>query len=106
MYGYAISRFLAGMGGIGGFVTAFVLAVEHAGSRFTMLIGVAIMIPFALGEASLGLAAYLVRDWKLLQIITHLPLLGRRRSNVGSVDSVQYQGSSSCTGWCPSLPGG
>merc|ERR550519_2071004 len=29
-----------------------------------------------MGEASLGLAAYLVRDWKLLQIITHLPLLG------------------------------
>ena len=77
LYGYAISRFMAGMGGIGGFVTAFVLAVEHAGSRFTMLIGVAIMIPFAMGEASLGLAAYLVRDWKLLQVITHLPLMGR-----------------------------
>ena len=80
IYGYAMSRFLAGAGGIGGFVTAFVLAVEHAGSRFTMLIGVAIMIPFSMGLASLGLAAYLVRDWKLLQIIIHLPLLGRRRS--------------------------
>ena len=69
-------RFLSGMGGIGAFVTAFVLAVEHAGSRFTMVLGVAIMIPFSLGEVTLGLAAYLVRDWRLLQIVTHLPLLG------------------------------
>ena len=93
MYGYAISRFMSGMGGIGGFVTAFVLAVEHAGSRFTMLIGVAIMIPFAMGEASLGLAAYLVRDWKLLQIITHLPLLGKlAASAAGLVDNVDSQG--------------
>jgi len=76
MYGYGILRFLTGMGGIGAFVTAFVLAVEHAGSRFTMLLGVAIMIPFSMGEVALGLAAYLFRDWKLLQIVTHLPLLG------------------------------
>ena len=82
MYGYGILRFLTGMGGIGAFVSAFVLAVEHAGSRFTMVIGVAIMIPFSTGEAALGLAAYLVRDWKLLQIVTHLPLLGRRRRRV------------------------
>ena len=76
LYGYAILRFLSGMGGIGAFVTAFVLAVEHAGSRFTMVLGVAIMIPFSMGEVALGLAAYLVRDWRLLQIVTHLPLLG------------------------------
>ena len=68
---------MSGMGGIGAFVTAFVLAVEHAGSRFTMVLGVAIMIPFSLGEVSLGVAAYLVRDWRLLQIVTHLPLLGK-----------------------------
>ena len=90
MYGYAVSRFLAGAGGIGGFVTAFVLAVEHAGSRFTMLIGVAIMIPFAMGEASLGLAAYLVRDWKLLQVITHLPLMGRTGGGGGGGGGGQY----------------
>ena len=41
-------RFLSGMGGIGAFVTAFVLAVEHAGSRFTMVLGVVIMIPFSI----------------------------------------------------------
>lgn len=59
-------------------MVSFVLAVEHVGSRFTALIGVAIEIPFALGQAVLGLEAYLLRDWRVLQVVAHLPLLGKR----------------------------
>ena len=41
-----------------------------------MLIGIAIEIPFAIGEMILGLEAYFVRDWKTLQIVAYLPLIG------------------------------
>ena len=65
------------MGGIGSFVVAFVLLVEHVGRKvcfgfyqyvsrpnfvqFTTLVGIAIEIPFALGEAFLGLEAFFIR---------------------------------------------
>ena len=39
-----------------------------------MLMGIAIEIPFAIGEAVLGLEAYLIRDWKILQIVAYLPI--------------------------------
>ena len=57
------------MGGIGCFMVCFVLAVEHVGFKFTMLVGIAIEIPFALGEAVLGVEAVLVRSWRDLQVI-------------------------------------
>merc|ERR1712212_696054 len=67
---------LAGMGGIGSFVVAFVLLVEHVGRKFTTLVGIAIEIPFALGEAFLGLEAFFIRDWQALQVAAYLPILG------------------------------
>ena len=63
------------MGGIGCFMVCFVLAVEHVGFKFTMLVGIAIGIPFALGEAALGVEAVLVRSWRGLQVLAYLPLL-------------------------------
>ena len=74
--GYGILRVITGMGGIGCFMVCFVLAVEHVGFKFTMLIGIAIEIPFALGEAILGIEAFIVRDWRSLQILAYLPMLG------------------------------
>jgi len=72
---YAILRFITGMGGIGCFMVCFVLAVEHVGAKFTMLIGIAIEIPFAIGEALLGIEAMIFRQWQTLQIVAYLPLL-------------------------------
>eukprot|EP00090_Calanus_glacialis_P039501 TRINITY_DN68771_c0_g1_i1.p1 TRINITY_DN68771_c0_g1~~TRINITY_DN68771_c0_g1_i1.p1 ORF type:complete len:611 (-),score=103.55 TRINITY_DN68771_c0_g1_i1:27-1859(-) len=72
---YAFLRFITGMGGIGCFMVCFVLAVEHVGFKYTMLIGIAIEIPFAIGEMILGLEAYYIRDWKTLQIVAYLPVL-------------------------------
>jgi len=72
---YAFLRFITGMGGIGCFMVCFVLAVEHVGYKYTMLIGIAIEIPFAIGEMILGLEAYFIRDWKTLQIVAYLPVL-------------------------------
>ena len=67
-HGYGLLRFITGMGGIGCFMVCFVLAVEHVGFKFTMLVGIAIEIPFALGEAVLGVEAVLVRNWRDLQV--------------------------------------
>jgi len=75
LHGYAFLRFLTGMGGIGSFMVCFVLAVEHVGYKYTMLVGIAIEIPFAIGEVILGIEAYFFRDWKTLQIVAYLPLL-------------------------------
>ena len=74
-HGFGLLRFLTGMGGIGCFMVCFVLAVEHVGYKFTMLVGIAIEIPFALGEAVLGVEAVLVRHWRGLQVLAYLPLL-------------------------------
>ncbi|XP_023325051.1 organic cation transporter protein [Eurytemora carolleeae] len=73
-HGFGVLRFLTGMGGVGSFMVCFVIGVEHVGYKFTMLMGIAIEIPFALGEAVLGLEAYLIRDWKILQIVAYLPM--------------------------------
>jgi len=72
---YALLRFITGVGAIGSFMVCFVLAVEHVGFKYTMVIGIAIEIPFAVGEMLLGLEAYFVRDWKTLQIVAYLPIL-------------------------------
>jgi len=73
---FGLLRFITGMGGIGSFVVAFVLLVEHVGRKFTTLVGIAIEIPFALGEAFLGLEAFFIRDWQALQVAAYLPILG------------------------------
>ena len=44
-----------------------------------MLIGIAIEIPFALGELLLGIEAYFIRDWVTLQIVAYIPLIGKLR---------------------------
>ena len=67
--GFGLLRLLTGMGGMGCFMVSFVLAVEHVGYKFTMLVGIAIEIPFALGEAVLGVEAVLVRNWRDLQVL-------------------------------------
>merc|ERR1719431_2358172 len=72
---YAFLRFITGMGGIGCFMVCFVLVVEHVGYKFTMLVGIAIEIPFAIGEAILGVEAIFIRDWGTLQVVAYLPLL-------------------------------
>ncbi len=42
-----------------------------------MLVGIAIEIPFALGEALIGVEAMVFRDWRVLQLVAYLPLIGK-----------------------------
>ena len=47
-----------------------------------MLTGIAIEIPFAIGEALTGVEAFFIRDWKTLQIVAYLPLLCKYKLHV------------------------
>ena len=66
--------FFTGIGGMALFMVTFVICVEYVGVKYTMLTGIVIEIPFALGELILGLEAYLIRDWVTLQLVAHLPI--------------------------------
>jgi len=64
---YMVFRFITSMGGVGAFVTSFVLATEFVGKHYRTYCGIFIEIPFALGELYLTLLAYYIRDWQILQ---------------------------------------
>ncbi|XP_023325049.1 organic cation transporter protein isoform X2 [Eurytemora carolleeae] len=72
--GFGVLRVLTGMGCTGSYIAAFVLGIEHVGYKFTMLMGIAFVIPFAVGEAVFGIEAYLIREWQILQIVAYLPI--------------------------------
>ena len=71
--GYGLFRFVTGMGGMGCFIVPFVLAVEYVGSKYTMLVGMLIEIPYALGGILLGLEAFYIRDWYTLHLVAFMP---------------------------------
>lgn len=75
LYVFSILRFLCGIGGIACFMVSFVLIVEHVGSKYSMIVGIGINIPFAIGEIILGVEAYFIRDWKTLQMVAYGPML-------------------------------
>ena len=72
---FSVLRFITGIGGMACFMVSFVLIVEHVSYRSTMMVGIGINIPFALGEFLLGLEAYFIRDWRTLQMVAHGPLI-------------------------------
>ena len=72
---FSVLRFMTGVGGMACFMVSFVLIVEHVSCKYTMMAGIGINIPFAVGEFVLGLVAYFLRDWRHLQMAAHAPLL-------------------------------
>ena len=74
-HSYGFFRFITGIGGIACFMVTFVLCVEYVGAKYTMFVGIAIEIPFALGELLLGVEAYFIRDWVTLQLVAYTPVL-------------------------------
>ena len=58
---------------MGIFITVFVLSMEFIGPKFRTVCGIAIQIPFALGELYNVLLAYLVRDWRVYQAAVAAP---------------------------------
>lgn len=72
--GYSATRFLTAFGAQGTFLIPFSLSVELVGSKKKTLVGNMVQAPFAIGEAILGLLAYAIRDWRILQICCSAPL--------------------------------
>ena len=68
-------------------------------SQYTMLIGIAIEIPFALGEALLGIEAYFIRDWTTLQIVAYLPLLCKNQVSINFFVRVECVRQRSALRW-------
>ena len=62
-----------GFGGMGAFVSSFVLVIEYSGKDFATYLGIAFAIPFALGEALFGMEAYFIKDWQTLQGVALAP---------------------------------
>ena len=46
------------------------------GPKYSAYLGVALNIPFALGEMIVGLEAYFIRDWINLQLAAYVPIVG------------------------------
>jgi len=70
---YVVARFLTSCGGMGLFITTFVIALEFVGTKYRTLCGIAIEIPFALGELYIIFLAYFIRDWRTYQLVIGIP---------------------------------
>eukprot|EP00092_Neocalanus_flemingeri_P108291 GFUD01139069.1.p1 GENE.GFUD01139069.1~~GFUD01139069.1.p1 ORF type:complete len:563 (-),score=86.66 GFUD01139069.1:194-1882(-) len=70
---YVVARFLTSCGGMGLFITTFVIALEFVGTEYRTLCGIAIEIPFALGELYIVFLAYFIRDWRTYQLVIGIP---------------------------------
>ena len=56
-------------------MVAFVIVVEASSPSILTTLGIAMEIPFAIGKMFFVLEAYYFRDWKDLQMVSHLPVL-------------------------------
>eukprot|EP00090_Calanus_glacialis_P032653 TRINITY_DN5410_c0_g1_i1.p1 TRINITY_DN5410_c0_g1~~TRINITY_DN5410_c0_g1_i1.p1 ORF type:complete len:558 (-),score=101.16 TRINITY_DN5410_c0_g1_i1:160-1833(-) len=70
---YVVARFLTSCGGMGLFITTFVIALEFVGTKYRTVCGIAIEIPFALGELYIVFLAYFIRDWRIYQLVIGIP---------------------------------
>ncbi|KAF0303185.1 Solute carrier family 22 member 3 [Amphibalanus amphitrite] len=70
---YAPLRFLIGVGGMGIFMTCFLLGVETVSNDVRTLCGMIIHFFFPFGEAMVAVFAIFVKDWHSLQLIISVP---------------------------------
>lgn len=70
---FLITRVFTGAGGVALFAQVFILAVEFVGAEYRTFCGILIEIPFALGEATVGLLAMGIRDWRWLMAAITAP---------------------------------
>ncbi|XP_037786215.1 organic cation transporter protein-like [Penaeus monodon] len=63
-----VARFLLGLLQPNTANTGYILAIEVAEPRFRTALGIMLFIPWAMGEMFLGGLAYLIRDWRTLQL--------------------------------------
>ncbi|XP_071956980.1 organic cation transporter protein-like [Antedon mediterranea] len=72
---FTILRALVGFSNMGVFLIAFIIGTELVGPSKRTFAGIVIEFYFAGGYMILALLAYLIRDWKYLQLAMTLPML-------------------------------
>ncbi|XP_041475653.1 organic cation transporter protein-like [Lytechinus variegatus] len=73
-WAFAVIRFFNGTFQIGPYILAYVLGTEFVGISKRNISGLFFSIPYAMGYMMLAGIAYLIRDWRLLQIALITPL--------------------------------
>ena len=72
---YSFSRFIIAVGTRGINETGYVLALELVGSKSRSFAAIVFDHFFSIGQLTLVLIAYFVRDWRLLSIIFIIPCI-------------------------------
>ncbi|XP_030850614.1 organic cation transporter protein isoform X1 [Strongylocentrotus purpuratus] len=72
---FAFLRTLLAMNNMGVFLVAFVLGTEFVGPSKRVVAGTGIMIGFSIGYMGLSVIAYLIRDWRHLQLALSVPVV-------------------------------
>nr|XP_027215227.1 organic cation transporter-like protein [Penaeus vannamei] len=66
------ARFLVGLGHSTLLKTAYILALEVSAPRVRSAVGVAILMPWSINTVIFSGVAYLIRDWRMLQLVMSL----------------------------------
>ncbi|KAH9507258.1 hypothetical protein Btru_056737 [Bulinus truncatus] len=72
---YVILRFLTGISISGLFLAIFVLGMELVGPSKRMVVGIVVEVFWAVGVLILGVIAYFIRQWEILQMVVSFPIL-------------------------------
>lgn len=70
---FLVMRLIVGASYQGVYQTSFVMSVELVGKSKRAFCGMLVSVFYAIGEIILGVIAYFVRDWNLLQFIISVP---------------------------------
>ncbi|XP_071492853.1 organic cation transporter protein-like [Diadema antillarum] len=73
---FVVLRMIIAMANTGAFISCFVLGTEFVGPSKRVLVGNGPMVSFSIGYVVLSLLAYLIRDWRHLQLAISIPLVG------------------------------
>jgi OCT family organic cation transporter-like MFS transporter 4/5 len=72
---FTVFKFFNAFGNAGLYPLIFVIALEMVGKHKRTTAGIIINYFYAIGEALLGLLAWLIRDWQKLQLAISAPAL-------------------------------
>lgn len=72
---FTIARFVLGASLQGVFLVAYVMAMELVGKKYRVLVGVLAQAFYSIGYFTAAMLAYLIPDWRILQITMTLPAL-------------------------------
>ena len=72
---YGVLRFGTGMGAMGCIMTAYIMGLENTTPSHIVKTNAMIQLGFMFGQQLYTLEAYFLREWRVLQIVAHAPLI-------------------------------